>query len=521
MRVTWQAGDAELGRLVGAELERLGTPGCRARELRDNPRRRILRVDRLDGPPLLVKQFRLGSGRHRARERLKTWLGRSPAGREWRNLIALRAEGVPVPEPLAFGRLPDGDRVLVTSFCAGALLPSALEAGPRERRRALVAVARAVAALHAAGYVHRDLHAGNLLVEGDTATLLDLQSAGRSLAPGARFRDLGWLDDSLVPLVAIGDRMRLRRAALALLDPRDPEAREELRAVGRASRRRALEHARSRTRRSMREGRAYTGVRSGPWSGLRLRELHEGALEQALAAHRAALASDDERVLKHDDRSRISAVEVGGRRLVVKEFPARGWRRALADRWRGSPARRGWRAGHGLAFRRIGAARPHAFLERHRLGLPSTSLLVLGDVRPAVDALVGLEREPARVAQALGALLARLHRYGVDHADLKCEHVFLDAQGRTRLVDLEGVRFRRRLPEAARLRALVVLNASLPDTLVPALRRRAFARYVIEHPFRASAELTLRRITAQSLARKHRFRGVDCDRASTLSPSRP
>ena len=113
VKVDWQAGDPELGRSVAAEIERLGAPDCRARELRDNPRRRILRVDSETGGALLVKQFRLGSGRHRKRERLKLWLGRSPARREWRNLLALRAEGVAVPEPLAFGRLENGDWLVV------------------------------------------------------------------------------------------------------------------------------------------------------------------------------------------------------------------------------------------------------------------------------------------------------------------------------------------------------------------------------------------------------------------------
>jgi hypothetical protein len=157
--VEWQAGDVELGRGVAAELARLGAPDCRARELRDNPRRRILRVDHPSRGPLLVKQFRLGSGRHRGRERLKAWLRRSPARREWRNLLALRAAGVAVPEPLAFGRLESGDRLVVMSFCAGELLSAAVRLAPPARRAALSAVARAISGLHAAGFVHGDLHA--------------------------------------------------------------------------------------------------------------------------------------------------------------------------------------------------------------------------------------------------------------------------------------------------------------------------------------------------------------------------
>jgi hypothetical protein len=47
-------------------------------------------------------------------------------------------------------------------------------------------------------------------------------------------------------------------------------------------------------------------------------------------------------------------------------------------------------------------------------------------------------------------------------------------------IDLEGVRFPRRLREARRLRAIVELNASLPDSYPALLRCRAFRRYAAE-----------------------------------------
>ena len=75
---------------------------------------------------------------------------------------------------------------------------------------------------------------------------------------------------------------------------------------------------------------------------MRLREFPEAEVRRALAAHREALASGDRNLLKCDKRSRISAVEVAGRRLVVKEVPFRGLARGVADVVRGSAARRAW-----------------------------------------------------------------------------------------------------------------------------------------------------------------------------------
>jgi hypothetical protein len=87
-----------------------------------------------------------------------------------------------------------------------------------------------------------------------------------------------------------------------------------------------------------------------------------------------------------------------------------------------------------------------------------------------------------------------------------------------RLVDLEGVRFRRRLPEAARIEALAQLNASLPDGVPADVRRRAFARYCAALPFARPRGEVLAQVVARSLARRHRWTGADCALAPTSSP---
>ena len=119
------------------------------------------------------------------------------------------------------------------------------------------------------------------------------------------------------------------------------------------------------------------------------------------------------------------------------------------------------------------------------------------------DAFAGVF-DAAAVADALVSLLSRLHRAGIRHGDLKASHVYLapGAAGlAARLIDLEGVRFTRRVPERARIRELAQLNASLPDALPDAIRCRAFERYRAALPFRSPAQRSLRRIVAASLAR--------------------
>jgi tRNA A-37 threonylcarbamoyl transferase component Bud32 len=456
----------------------LDPAGSRAALLREQPgHRRLLRAELASGDVVFLKRF--APGRHRLREAVKRAVGLTAARREWRALVSLHARGVRVPEPLALAALAVGDLV---------------------------------ASLHAAGWTHGDLHHGNLLVGAGGVWLLDLQAALPLRAAAARARDLGELDHSLAGSLSLADRVRLRARALRLSRPFSAAARRSLRAVGRVSDARARAYARSRTRRARRPGRRYARLRAGEREGLRLERIDEGILLKALEAHRDALAAGGPGVIQGGPRSSVTRVEVGGVRLVLKEWQRRGPWRLAADWLRGSPAARAWRSGVGLRARRIGAAVPYAFLERRRLGLPVASWLLLEDLWPAVPAdSPGLDAP--QLADALAALTARLHRAGIRHGDLKASHVYLDAGEpnlTARLIDLEDVRFARRLPDRARIRELAQLNASLPDSLPDALRCRAFERYRSALPFRAPPQDCLRRIVAASLARAHRWSGRGC-----------
>src|SRR5690606_4383735 len=448
--VRWTRGDPALAAALDAALARGDFE-----VVADGPQRRILRAV-VAGRALALKQFRVGSGRHPRREAVKARIGRAPAEREWRALAALAAAGLPVPAPLALGTLPDGDRVLALEWIEGVPLAAALrDAKPRARRALLAALGAQVARLHAAGWVHADLHVGNLLVRDGAPVVLDWQRARRTRRAAARAADLARLEHSLEALVSTADRVRLRAAALGLARPFDAAARRTLRAAGAAAERRADAFARRRARRLQRPGRTVAAVRHGGLRGLRLRALEPDALRALLAAHAEALAAGDARVLKDDHRSRVTGHVLGGRALVVKEAPWRGLGRALADVLRGSAARRAWRAGHRLAPRGIGVARPQAWLERRRLGVPPPSWVVLEDLRPAVPAAFALEHGLAAepVLDALVRLLVALHRAGVDHGDLQGTHVYLGRDG-ARLIDLEAVRFRRPLPDERRVQAL-------------------------------------------------------------------
>jgi hypothetical protein len=305
-------------------------------------------------------------------------------------------------------------------------------------------------------------------------------------------------------------------------------------------------------RRACAPGRRFAPLRFGDYRGLHLREvkrsavlaalahishrvptavadLHDGAErpgeECVLEARRSAARSGDRTILKSDDRSRVTAVATKWGSMVVKEYVAGGLARRLADAFRGSPARRAWLGGHGLRARGIAAARPYAFVERRRFGLPVASAAVFEDLQPAApaDRCVPFVASPEQVVDALARLVTRLHRRGVIHGDLKASHVYLGWRERrleARLIDLEGVRFRQRLRDPERIQALAELNASLPDSIADDLRCRAFARCAAALPFDRGRETALREIVAVSLRRTHRWTGAGCAIASRVSGGR-
>jgi tRNA A-37 threonylcarbamoyl transferase component Bud32 len=487
-----------------------------AEVLRDNPRRRLVRLPASGGGTLLVKQFRLGTGRHALREALKERIGRSPAVREWRALLSLRAARVCVPEPLALARLADGDRLLVLRFVEGRPLKDALRAPKKERRRLLSLLGKRIAELHAGGFVHGDLHHGNIVVGENGPVLLDLQHARRTARIRRRLRDLAHLDHALSYIASRTDRLRVMAAALCLARPLDAAGRGLLRELAGLTQARAMAHAESRTRRCLRPGRAYTRISHLSWHGLRASEVAPSELIEALSAHAKANAAPA--VVKRDARALITAVWLGKQAVIVKEHRVRGLGRAFADLVRGSAAWRAWRGGHGLLHRGIGAARPLAFLERRVFGLPTASLVVLEDLRPDWPA----DSPPpgadlASVLPVLARLAARLRLQGVDHGDLKGGNVYLRQGPRgtpeARLIDLESVVFRRRVGERRGIRALAQLNASLPDTYPAPARCAAFELYARAAPFSVGREQARSAIVAQSLARRHRWTGKGCGEA--------
>ena len=502
--------------------------------IQSNPRRSLSQAllrpdpDRGDGATaIVIKTHHLATGRHRLREFAKRLIGHSPARREWQALVALREAGVPVPRPLAYGRLASGDELVVLERIEGVSLANAFaSADAPTRLRLVTALASTLARLHASGHVHRDLHLGNLwLAEADeSVVLLDLQRARPERSDHGRLRDLASLELSLLrarwPSVArAGLRSQLGLGAEA----------------DTALRRFAADHLRGRARRVLGSGRASKNVRAG-----RRRGLCDGSL--SLSALLRGIESAERNPKRRDrrgGRAWIAAETIDGRAVVVKWTAAGGLGDRLAACWHGSRAARAFRKGSREQLLLARSARPLAYLEERTVGLPGASWLVLervGDVdldqvRPATQ---GDARE---LALAFGDWLADYHALGLGHADLKGSNLRVGRRAENPiasparlacefwLVDLEDLIEPAAQGDEARLTALAQLNASLPDEHFDlAARDAALARYLTRLPFenpQLDFEGARREIARRSLARGHRWCGEGCALGETGRSGEP
>jgi tRNA A-37 threonylcarbamoyl transferase component Bud32 len=367
--------------------------------------------------------------------------GRGP--REARALLALRAAGVRAPEPLC--ACDEGADFLLARRWEGArALPPADEAS----REDLVAVAALLAAAHAAGLRHRDVHPGNLALSPRGAVLLDLGGArvAGPLSERERVTALARARHGLLGGARRTQRLRALRAWL-LAEGRPAPSGEGLRALVAHVEERAARVARAyrtgRDRRARRDGEHFEQIAlSGGVRGARFRD----------ATH-AALAELAARWLSGDPPGATPLKAGGAVWLVPASLPTHG--RLVLKRYRA--AARGRTPRGVAAFRRA-----HALANRH---LPApTALLCVGSSgggslllseyvdAPDLDRLLrsgGYDRLPRarRLAllRALGRTLRALHDAEVSHRDLKAPNLLVDLRGaapRVLFADLEGARVR-------------------------------------------------------------------------------
>jgi tRNA A-37 threonylcarbamoyl transferase component Bud32 len=512
--LVWRAESAHAEAVRGEVAARLDALASSAgvEVVKRNLVRTVMRVPLASGARVIVKRYAVRG----LSDRIKYRFVPSRALAEWTAGRALAAAGVPTAVPVAMAERRDGgtllDAALVVPEIPDALalnefvarkIDGTADADAR-RARLFDELVKIVRTMHDAGFVHRDLHGGNLLITGSPDAprifVIDLHSVRGPGRPsdGALRTDRMKLLHSMRTCSTPAERARMfaaftgSRAHDAALEP-ELEAMERRRAAG-------------RTAKSMhRSSRLDISARGG-FTIHHPRVLDPAALLALVPAHEATLAKGGVDVLKRGGRSALTrqtlATPDGPRRVVVKEYLSGALVERLKNCFRTSRAVAAWKAGNGLIIRWFDAAAPIALLYDGRGPAMSRAFLVMEDLgEDARLDLVALarfagalddagRRDKRELVTATARLVRSLHAGGVYHGDLKAVNLFVRATPkgpRIVLADYDRVEFGTGVDERRRVKNLAQLSASVAVCVSLADRLRFFREYAGEDASLAGA----------------------------------
>lgn len=507
-------------REIAARLDAVESiPG--AELIKRNLVRAVYRVPLADGARVIVKRYAVRG----VRDPVKYLFKASRARAEWRVGRGLDEAGIPTAVPLAMAERHAGgllrDAALVTREIPDALHLNAYveehfaaEEGAELRVALYDRLARLIRRMHAAGFVHNDLHGGNVLVNGDPATaqahIIDLHSVTRSgtPSPGRRWFDLVKLLHSMRTCSTPQERVALCRAYEDEGGTPSGTELSRLLAAGRVSsvlepriERMERKRVRSRTLRSLERSSRFDVTSAGPFHVHHLRAIPAASFRELIPGHREALARGGAAVLKDAHRSALTRQMLGApdgpEPVIVKEYRLGSWRERIKNVLRRPRPISAWIAGNGLRVRGFEVAEPLALVLRGRGAFAREAFLFMRDMGDDARAdLVVLRRfagaldadlraDKRRLLSAGARLFRRLHAEGVYHADLKAVNLFVREDGRGArivLADYDRVEFGVSVSHRRRVKNLAQLSASIPICITLADRLRFFREYVADDP---------------------------------------
>ncbi len=162
--------------------------------------------------------------------------------------------------------------------------------------------------------------------------------------------------------------------------------------------------------------------------------------------------------------------------LILKRYNQKNRWNYLKDIFRPSRAYRAYQKAYHLELLGIPTPRPIAAAERRCCRVVLNSYLVTEEIPGAADLRTIPQLDLATIRQA-GELIARLHNEGFAHGDLKETNLVRDNSGKLHLLDLDGLRHLKHVPEpvAAADLARLARGADKYAIVTPA-HRRAFLR---------------------------------------------
>ena len=484
------------------------------RQVKQNASRTVHRGV-VDGVEIFLKHFHSRSLLHR----LTRAVGLSDARSEMRFMLYLRSHGVPTAQPLA--AMCDksvewlASRAVTPSEPADQWHIGQLSRGPAGRRaiqQAIVVLAETIGRMHAVGVIHQDLHCGNILVRTDSEAVdlavTDLHRARRRrrLSRRARAANLGQLYYDRFQLTTRSERLRFLKHYLSASGATGTLRGWQFMIEHFARRHERRQYA-QRDRRITANNQYFNRIKlPGGWRGhvvlASKRHMADSraaklvfdveAWRSVLTKPTSLLQGGDVEVIKDSGSGRIVRRRLAVGRYEVEVFIKRPRRKhlwkILIDCLRPARPIRAFKLGHMLLTRRIATPLPLAAMERRFGPFLLDSILITEAVHatplnkflntwlarpPCGDTMLTVPQQRRlgqQVLWQLGKLLQRLHDNQFAHRDLKAANLLISwspgVSPEVVLLDLDGLRCKRRITMRNRFQGLMRLNVSLLESNV-------------------------------------------------------
>jgi tRNA A-37 threonylcarbamoyl transferase component Bud32 len=448
-------------------------------------------------------------------ESLKYLFLPTKARKEWLIACKLQEKNLPIPRPLGWlERVHRGfvqeSYYLSEAIGSGVSLiddPAVLRDG-----FLLEELARTLRKIHNAGLLHKDLHAGNLLWNGEAVFMTDLHKARilKSLSLNQRLWNLSLLFHSLrtfwgeeeeskfTDVYFYGEAFLLRNKAKFLGEIHSWKDRLQKR------------QWQSRTKRCLKESTEFSIRKEN-----RIYYYHRGdfpieILKKRVEEHHRMILENPSDMVKSSPEVMVSILGGNGEKVSVKSYRPPTFWHSFRENFRRSRGMKAWIAGNGLKVRGLPSLKPLALAEKRGWsGLKESFFLMeVSENDHELDRYIlkslGDPSERRLFIKAFARWLSRCHRMNLYHRDMKTCNMLVSKDDRTwvfHLLDLEDVRLNKEVGEKELFKSLLQLNTSTPKIVTTIDRLRFFKEYLRLNPTIKDRKRFLRRLIEESRRR--------------------
>jgi len=449
-------------------------------------------------------------------ESLKYLMLPSKARKEWFIAHQLQSQNLIIPKP--FGWMEKVHRGIVQeSYYLSQAIGSGVSLIEEDQKLGdpirLVALAKTVRKIHKAGLLHKDLHAGNFLWDGETFFLTDLHSAKivKALSLSDRIWNLSLLFHSLRSFWVEEEQSKFIDAYFEE-EPTHLQKKERiLQEVHAWMDRLQKKQWRSRTKRCLKESSEFSVHREEGICYHHRRDYPLEGIRKRVEEHRRMVLEEPSGLVKSSTELTISILDNGKGRVSVKNHRPCAFWDSFREHFRRSRGMRAWIGGNGLKVRGVPSLRPLALMEnRDWSGLRESSFLMeVSEAYRELDRYIlqtlGDFKEKRRFIKAFSIWLSQYHKKNLYHRDMKACNILVSKVRDTwgfYLLDLEDVRLDKKVSGRKLFKTFLQLNTSTPKMVTTTDRLRFFGEYLRLNPIVKNRKDFLRRLIDESKRRE-------------------